>query len=145
MGAEDLWQDLCCEPSGDLPSVAKPSFSCKFFAFVKGDGYAMLGGDEKIVLCKEAGEDNPMPVIVRDLLRKVLRLISSWLLGIRLVTQLPGLGTKGPAQGSLFVIEACGGIGLVNAKRVECLSSTDLCNLSCFLDNIPQLFTKLVA
>ena len=81
-----------------LALILEPERRCEFLAIVQCRGYPMLGRDEQIVLQQKAGEEQPMPLIVGQLLDEVLDLVSAALRLALAIAQLFGLCPQRPPQ-----------------------------------------------
>ncbi len=74
VAAKDAGQDLGCEAAGEVEAVAGPQLGGQLAALLQGDGdcAVLLVRVEQVVLGQEAGEEQPVPVLVGGGLRQVV-------------------------------------------------------------------------
>ncbi len=119
VGAENLRQLDRGEARGDRPGVLQAQRRGEFLAIVQRHRHAMLRRDEEIVLQQKAGEEQPMPLVVGELLDEVLDLVSA-APGLALaIAQLFGLGAEFAPQCALRFIHVPVGIRLMHGQRFE--------------------------
>src|ERR1019366_3723101 len=139
VGAEDFWQLLRSEAGGNRPRVLKPDRRGEFLAIVQRHGHSMLRRDEEIVLQEKAGEEQPMPLVVGELLDEMLDLVSTAPCLALAIPQLFGLGAEFAPQVALRLIHVPVGIWLMDGERFERLARAALGDLTGLLDRVFQL------
>src|ERR1039458_316838 len=96
----------------------------------------MLRRDEQIVLQEKAGEEEPMPLVVGELLDEVLDLVRATPGPALAIPQLFGLGAEFAPQVALRLIHVPVGIRLMHGERFERLARAALGDLASLLDRI---------
>ena len=102
----------------------------------------MFRGNEESVFEKEPGEQQPVPLVIGDLLSEVVNAVSPRSNLALDITQLPSLSPKPSAQGSLRVVHVAVGVCLVDCESLQGLLSTDLGCLPRGLDAVLQLLAE---
>jgi len=82
----------------------------------------VLRRDEEIVLQEKAGEKEPMPLIIGELLDEVFDLVSAAPILALAISQLFCLGAKFAPQVALRLIHVPVGIRLMHGERLERLA-----------------------
>jgi hypothetical protein len=99
--------------------------------------------DEEIVLQKEAGEKQPVPLVVGKLLDKMLDLVSAGA-GLALpIAQLSGLGAEFAPQIALCLIHVAVRIRLMHSESFERFASAAARELTGLLDRVFQLAAEI--
>jgi hypothetical protein len=94
----------------------------------------MLWRDEQIVLQEKSSEEQSMPVIVGELLGKVLYLVRARPGPALAIAQLFGLGAKFAPEFALRFIHVPVGIWLLHSESLERLMSATLSDFPSLLD-----------
>ena len=84
----------------------------------------MRGRDEEIVLQEEAGEEQPVPLVVGELLDQMRDLVSAVPGTAFTIAQLPGLGAELAPQVALRLIHVPVGIRFMHGEGFERLART---------------------
>src|ERR1022692_5261700 len=79
----------------------------------------VCSSDLEIVLQEKAGEEEPMPLVVGELLDEVLDLVGATPSQALAITQLFGLGAEFATQVTLCLIHVPVGIWLMHGERFE--------------------------
>ena len=102
----------------------------------------MFRRDEQPVFEKEPGEQQPVPLVIGDLLSEVVNAVGPRSNLALDISQLASLSPKPSAQGSLRVIHVAVRVCLVDCESLQGLLCTDLSRFSRGLDAALQLLAE---
>ena len=102
----------------------------------------MFRGNQQPVFQEEPGKEKSVPLVIGDLLSKVVNAVSPRSNLALDITQLASLSPKPSAQGSLRVIHVAVGVCLVDCESLQGLLRSGFSGLSRGLDAALQLLAK---
>ena len=99
----------------------------------------MLGRDEEIVLQQIAGEEQPVPLVVSELLGEMFDFVGATLDLALTIAKLLGLGAEFAPQVALRLVHVWVGLALMHGQRFERMPRTAFGDLARLLDGAFQL------